>query len=237
MKQSKDSAVVASARLLEQVIGPAAENIGRMTRVGVTITRDGVFKLVRLSDPLIALAQRSLRIYKGRWYARLIAQMQYAHKINDLAKVAEAETVLRNLQSQIDALDAMVRAMKQADSAAVALRGQEALARATLATREVADLAALSSSTPATLDALFVANATLSLNLQIARQSIAEMDSEDNRMEMAIKADAAIRQPELLKAIDDGIAALERQQPGARAQIESLADDIHRKRLASGETE
>jgi len=236
MKQSKEPSVVASARLLERVIGPAAENIGRMTRVGVTIMADGTFKLVRLNDQLIALAQKSMKLYRGRTYARLIATMREAHRLNDMARLGEAERLLKAMQVQIDTLDAMVRMMKQADAAAAAGRAQEALARTATAVHEVEQLQALGRA-PATLDALFVANATLSLNLEIARQSMSDLDGEDKRMEEAIKSDAATRQAEFFKAIDDAIDAMDRLEPGARARIETLADEVHRERVARGEAE
>ena len=236
MKQSKDTTVVASARLLEQVIGTTAQNIGRMTRVGVTITADGTFKLVRLNDQLIDLAQRSLRLWRGRAYSGLRAAVIEASRLNNNARMTQLQNLLRNMNAQIDVLDAAVKVMKQADASAVAVRAQEALMRAAAATREVADLQALST-TPATLDALFVANATLSLNLEIARQSMAQMDAEDNRLELQIKADAATRQPQFFKEIDDAIAVWDREDPGAKKRIEALADEVHRQRVASGEAQ
>jgi hypothetical protein len=235
MSKSKDSSVVAAGKLLEEVIGQGAKNMGRITRIAVTITPQGVFKLTRLNEDLIHLAQDSLKLYRGRTYSRYIVQLIEAQRIGDAARVSELQGLLKAMNDKIHLLDSAVNAMKNADAASGALRAQQALDRAAEAVRLTADLEALGR-TPAVLDSLFVANATLSLNLQVARREMDDLSTSDAQLEESLKSTRALHS-DFESFITAAMDRWEKEQPGIRARLEKLAEDDYQARRSAGTAE
>jgi hypothetical protein len=233
MKGAKDPGVKASGELLEKVIGTQAQKIGRITRVAVRIAPDGSFVLSRLSDPLIDQAHRLGRLWRGRGYTRMQWGLIHATRKGDAAKMQQWRQALEARNTQISQLEAAIKAIKDVDTAAVAVKAQEALKRASDAAKEVAALQELGKA-PAVLDALFVANATLKLNLEIAQQSIDEIDAADARHEATIKT-LETEGANTEKATDELLDSWNQQVPGIKDDVNLDADREQLKKIRNGE--
>jgi len=152
-----------------------------------------------------------------------------ARRAGNVAKAEQAEELLRARKALIDQLDAAVKAIRNADTASVAVRAQAALKHASDAAREVAALQELGQAR-AILDALFVANATLALQLQIARQEMNEIDAEDGRIEKQVM-DIAAATSKADTDVDNFLIGWDQSQPGTKKAIEDEAEAEHKKRI------
>lgn len=185
MLKAKDPEVVATGRLLQEIIGSGAQDLGRLSRIGVVMDVNGVFTLQKLSDKLIDLGHPIYLIFhKGKQgpYLLLGEKLLAAERAGKPTANLRAKMV--HLNTQIDALDLAVKQAKQAD-----LASERALAAVQKANESLAEVAVLSAQpkTPAVLSALHTATAAARLYLQVVKYSSEEADADYQRAGKIIK--------------------------------------------------
>ncbi len=179
MTKAADPDVRATARLLEDVIGTEAQNLGRLTRIGIAVDPQGAFKLQRLTDPIIDLAHQSKALYARRGYLHHWAmKLVKAEREGNTALAQQLRGKYAAINQQVEALDAAVRQAKQAELAS--RNALSAIERASETLEEIATLSA-KPQTPAVISMLHTATAIARLNLEIVKHSSNDAEADMKR--------------------------------------------------------
>ncbi len=217
-----DPDVQATGRLLQEIIGTGAQDLGRLSRIGIVVDPQGAFKLQKLSDQVIDLAQQSKALYTQRPYWGMAAGLLEAERKGNQVRAQKLRTLLAAMNNQIDALDAAVKQAKQAEAAA-----QRALTSMQRANETLAELAALGAKprTPAVISALHVASATARLHLQVVNHSSKEADADFERANKIIM-EANNRYSEHANAMNAALDQWEQMEPGAKQRLLSAGESL-----------
>lgn len=220
MREAPEPQVRATGRLLEEVVGPNAQGLERISRIGVSIDAQGAFQLRNLTDRLINAASASRALYRGTRYHRAIAALLRAERSGNQGRAAQWRGILNALNREIDALDATVREIRAAGAAAG--RVHQSLSRGAAALADVAALRTLPQS-PAVINALHVASATARVHLEAARYALPEAEEGLGAGARIDKTPA--RRSGYERQIDAELEAWERLEHGVREEILHHAQD------------
>lgn len=202
MMKAADPNVQATGRLLSDIIGSNAQDLGRLSRIGIVMDASGAFSLTRLNDEIINLAQQSKTLWNSANYQHRWKDLLKAENAGQQAKAQRFRALLTTLNTQIDALDAAVRQSKQAEIARQ--RAFESMRRVHQALDEVSKLS-VKPQTPAIISSLHLATSVARLHMQVVRQSAIDADADFQRATATIN-EANSKYAEFEKAIN---AALE----------------------------
>jgi hypothetical protein len=208
MIKSADPDVQATGRLLQEIIGTTAQDLGRLSRIGIVVDSQGAFKLQKLSDQVIELAQRSKAIYQQKSYWGMAAGLLEAERKGNQVRAQKLRALLTTMNNQINTLDAAVKQAKQAEAAS-----ERALASMRRASETLGELSALSAKpqTPAIVSSLHLATATARLHLQVVKHSAEEADADFQRANKII-AEANNKYQEIERATNAAFDELERSE-------------------------
>jgi exonuclease VII small subunit len=221
---TKNPEVQATGRLLEEVIGPSAQFIERLTRVGIRVSPTGTYEFTRLTEQIINDAAASRAIYQSpRYWGSSVEGLLRAERAGDQVKATRFRNMLQQMNRQIDALDEAVRRAKQAQEAS--RQAVRALERAEPALREIPELI-VKPQTPGITQALHVATSTARAYLAAARQRLAEAEADLDAARPLIQAAESQRQ-QIDRQVGVEMSDLDRLSPG---RIEPATADLDRLR-------
>lgn len=195
LKATAHPEVRATGRLLEAIIGPNAQSIERLTRIGISLDANGAFKFVQLSDEIINTANKISPLYWKNW--NLVNQMLKAERLGNQAKADRLLKIIQAITKQIDELDAAINQAKRGLSASQRVKQSLETVQKVLA--EISALQA-ERPTPGIIDALHIANATARLHLEIIKYSTDEAEAEYDQARKRI-AEASKKQQEFEQEI------------------------------------
>lgn len=215
MLKAGDSEVQATGKLLQDLIGAHAQDLGRLSRIGIVMDTRGAFTLERLTDQVIDLASQSRKLYENPRYWGMAKGLREAERTGNVVRAQRLRSFLTTMNAEINALDAAVKQAKRAELAR--LRALESMRRGQESLAEIAVLSA-KPQTPAVISSLHTANAVARMHLQVVQYSAADAH-EDLQRANKIVADANGKYSEYEKAIDAALDEWERLEPGARERL------------------
>lgn len=215
MMKAADPDVQATGRLLSDIIGANAQDLGRLSRIGITMDASGVFSMTRLNDQIINLAQQSKTLYTNKSYWGMAAGLREAERAGNQARAQRLRTLLTLMNNQINALDAAVKQAKQAEIARQ--RAFESMQRVHQALDEISRLR-VKPQTPLVLTSLHIATSTARLHMQVVRQSTIDAGADFQRATATIH-EAHGKQAEHDRAINAALDEWEQMETGAKERL------------------
>jgi hypothetical protein len=191
MLSSADTEVQATGRLLQRVIGSEADQLGRLSRIGISLNRNGIYIITRLTDDMIEYATLS----RGIWSSRQYHGLGNALRAAEMSGNTKRATTLRNLllirNRLIDFLDDAVRNIKYTQSTSI-LQAQNGLQKTA---QQLAEINAVlhAPSTSANILLLHTANSLARTYLEYADSKIDESEVTIKRAKKVNEDDKAVR--------------------------------------------
>jgi hypothetical protein len=194
MRRAKTAETVATGKLLEAVIGAEAEGLERLSRFGIVMDPGGGFRLQRLSDEIINLANQSRQLYQHPRYVYAFETWRRAKAAGDATKAEQIMGMLEEMNKQIAELDRAVKLAVESTEAA-ARQAHAGLQRGGEALRTLGELGD-AVPTPGVEQALFGATAVARAHLAAAKQALDRAGAEERRaQELIATARARFERP------------------------------------------